>query len=227
MYDYNRLKNLIIPGQFGPDDYGEETDSMEQIMDQLPEEVDVCWGATQFVIIDPEQDKVAKFAFNGEYYWNEETYEDENEETFNIPTFEPYHKDYADLGYDLFCKAEEEDIDILFAKVEFFGKTVSGNKIYLQEKVISYDDDWSGSSEKNSENSKNSYKKLVEENSFNGIKWFPKAWATAVIEWYGEELLKAFLKFINKYNLTDWHDGNIGWRKDGSPCILDWAGYDE
>lgn len=220
MYDYNNLKNIIIPAEFGVDSYGDITDSMEYVHDQLPQDIYTAFGATQFVIIDNEQDKVAKIGFTGEFWYDEDLDPD-----LENPIFDPFYTNYADYAYDLFTEAEEEGIDILFAKVELFGKTANGKNIYLQEKVISYDN-CDGSNSKSSKRSKDSYEKMVKEDPRCGIRRFPEDWAIAVIEWYGEELIKNFLKFINKYGLDDWHDGNIGWRKDGSPCILDWAGFD-
>lgn len=218
MFDFNILKNLIIPEEFGSDDYNEETPAIKAVMEQLPlDEVYVDWGATQFVIMNHETNRVAKIPFSGEFI-NCENNEHEWQE------FSPYYTNYSYLTYELYLQAKSWKIIDLFAETEFFGTTKNGVEIYLQEKVKSYYD--GNSRSHSSEASKKKYREL-KNGKLSAWSLFPEDWLTAVIEWYGIDLTKDFLLFCEENNLDDFHTGNIGWREDGTPCVLDWAGFNE
>ena len=98
---------------------------------------------------------------------------------------------------------------------------------YLQEEVICFDSDADWRDRKNY--SKDSYVK-AEEKQKDRDTWmwreFPIEWLATAIECYGIALVENFIYFCKDNCLDDWHDGNYGWRKDGSPVVLDWAGFD-
>jgi len=216
VFDFNELKKLIVPAQFGSDEYNEVTDSMQTVFEQLPLSVQTVWGATQFVIIDGANDKVAKIPFTGEFW------EDDNEAI----RFTPYRINYCDFTYKLYRQALDYDIIDIFAETEYFGTTANDVIILLQEKVIDYYDRKDCSPSTISEDSKNKYKSLKGERS-SAWQMFPEDWVTAAIEWYGIDVVRNFFWFCDNNCLDDFHTGNIGWRKDGSPCVLDWAGFNE
>jgi len=219
MFDFNILKNLIVPEEFGSDEYNEATPAIKAVMEQLPlDEVYVDWGATQFVIINHEADRVAKIPFSGEFI------DCENDER-EWQEFSPYNTNYSYLTYELYQQAKNWEIIDLFAETEFFGTTKNGVEIYLQEKVKSYYD--GNSRSHSSEASKKKYRELINGKFSSAQSLFPEDWLTAVIEWYGIDLTKDFLLFCEENNLDDFHTGNIGWREDGTPCVLDWAGFNE
>ena len=222
MFDYNKLKDLIIPADFGTDDYDDEdTPGMEFVFDQLPSFVETAWGCTQFVIIDPDDrnNYVVKIPFSGMYNNDEDGY----------PTdFHPFTfcKDYATRSYDLYCDAEDAEVDAIFAKLDFFGRTKNDIPLYVQEKVVTFDYD-----EADHPSSEDSHKKYAEKTSGINVDYYwrtlPMTWLCAAIDYYGEEFLEMFFEFCENHNLHDFHHANIGWRKDGSPCVLDWAGFQD
>ena len=59
-------------------------------------------------------------------------------------------------------------------------------------------------------------------------KFFHQHFAELIIEWYGEEVLEKLYKLFRESNSdlgSDLHSDNIGTRRDGSPVIYDYAGY--
>ena len=221
MFDYNKLKDLYIPEEFGVDDYNEPTDSIDIVFDQVPATVITKWGVTQFVIIDPDTDnkKVAKIPFNG-YFVTEEEYEGDPDAVY---VFQKYRTNYCDLSYELYSEAEEKGLNDILAEFDYLGITSNGIPIYLQEKVTDMDE-----SDFHYTITPESRKKYNELGSKN-LSWyhFPTEWMIAAIDYYGVSFMADFIMFCEVHNLNDFHEGNVGWREDGSPCVLDWAGYNE
>ena len=213
---YADLKKLIIPADFGSDSMNEEQASFQSIYEQLDTTVHVNWGATQFVIVFDNADKVAKLPFCGEWVYDEE---DEYE-----AHFESYRNDYCALTEIIYNDAVERGLGNIFADTEYYGETVDGTAIYLQEKVDVYD--FADERDTASEDSKRRVRELL----FNHeCYWraFERDWLAAAIDYYGEDFLHRLFKFFEEHRLDDWHDGNYGWRKDGSPVLIDWAGFNE
>ena len=211
------LLNLVIPEHFGSDDYSEDTESIEQVYDQLDETVYTEKGATQFVILSDSWDKVAKIPFNGEFYWNDD------EDTYY---WDPFYHNYVERTNCYFNEAVEEGVDAIFAEVELFGTTKDGTPIYLQDKVTVYNyaEDYDYHS---SEDTKKRVLKLRQDID-EGYYWrqFEADWLASAIETYGEEFMKRLFCLFKKNRMLDWHTGNYGWNKYGDPIILDWAGFD-
>lgn len=237
MYDFSWLLDLYIPEQFGSNEYNEETGGIDEMFAQLPGEVITRWGATQFVIMTKDSDKVAKIPFNGEEFEVEEPYYDEDgNEQFEYNTgFDYFRTNYCNLSYELYCDAEERGIEQILAKIEYFGNSTNGVGIYLQEAVMPFDYVEGNSNYfKTEEERTRSRERLAEANKKYtnreySLGWymFPTDWAAAALDYYGEEFMTEFLHFCRDNGLNDFHDGNVGWRKDGSPVICDWAGFNE
>ena len=57
---------------------------------------------------------------------------------------------------------------------------------------------------------------------------FVSHWIVSAIKAYGLEKLIELFQFMVKYKMTDFHDGNYGYRKsDGTPVLIDFAGFYE
>lgn len=210
------VAKLHIPAEFGCDEECEETNSMRDVFNQLHYEDRTAWGASKFVIFC-EDNKVAKIPFNGSYYYvdhyDDNNYEDDYEEIFE----EFYHySDYCEREAGIYENAVELGVAFFFASTEYVGLTVNGTPYYVSEQVYDFYGEESHiitSSEKSRLKAK-TYKTELD-----------KIWLAQAIEFYGESAVEDLLAFIDLENISDLHIGNLGYRKDGSPCILDYSGY--
>ena len=54
---------------------------------------------------------------------------------------------------------------------------------------------------------------------------FNLQWLGNAIDFYGENFVRKVMQFIDKIGVTDFHSGNLAYREDGSPVIIDYAGF--
>ena len=54
----------------------------------------------------------------------------------------------------------------------------------------------------------------------------PTFWLAKAIDVYGEDEVNSLLDFIREHSIDDLHYGNIGYRKNGEPVLLDYSGFD-
>ena len=99
---------------------------MAIVFNQLDPSVKTNWGASQFVIISDNWDKVIKIPFTGMYDY----YEDDDEYYFDT-----YYADYCAITVGLYEQALAEGVAAIFAETAVFGKTSEGKTIYIQEKI--------------------------------------------------------------------------------------------
>jgi hypothetical protein len=207
------LKELHIPAQFGKNRYDEDYTAVDDLAIQLPADIEIKTGATKVVLILNDS-FVAKIGFNGtfdEYYKGNDEYE---------YRFTPFiHSDYCKIEKEIYEKANKASLAMFFTKVDLLCETKEGYPIYVAERVSSfYDEDYYDSSSRDSREKANS---IMEE----AHTYINDEWAGVALEKYGEELFKKFLNFIDDEDINDLHSGNIGFRKDGTPCLLDFSGY--
>lgn len=225
--DYKDYLKLDIPKEFGINDIDDEV--REEIFNQLDSFVVTKWGVTQFVIIDSRLDEVIKIPFNGcfIYPYSYEKREWKEEEMI----FEPFNNDYMEIAEGIYNRAKNEGFEEFFAKMTLIGKTENKTPIFRQEYVTPYDDYDSDSTP--SEDSLTLVRKNKDKSYDSYRKWsiFEKDWIAYAVDVYGFDYVSKFLDFVLKEQsygkLLDLHSGNYGWRKDGTPAILDWAGYEE
>lgn len=206
--------------------------------EQLAPEVTTHWGATQVCIIDPDLEDVIKIFFNGEF---ESIYDDEDNCDYNVEFTEFYH-DYANIAETIYKDAKELGFGDFFAAFEKIGETNGSRRpIFRQEYVTPLEDGGDSHPSKKAIDivvkKRNTYNDNDEnDNDFDEVaymertKWrtFDTNWTAAAIDAYGYELVERFLSFVRETSIyLDMHSGNYGYRKDGTPCILDWAGFDE
>lgn len=226
---YEDYLKLDIPAEFGPQDWDDEIFDDDFIYSQLNSSVVTKWGVTQFVIIDKRLDEVIKIPFTGcfatQYDYETGEYDYENAE------FECYTHNYMEIAEDIYNRAENAGVAEFFAKMTFIGETKNGTPIFRQEYVTPYDDYASDSTP--SEDSLTLVRKNKDKGYDSYKKWsiFENDWTAYAVDIYGFDYVSRFLDFVlkeqNHGKLLDLHLGNYGWRKDGTPAILDWAGYEE
>lgn len=205
--------NLRICDNFGCDfDDSCNEDFFGDLPEQLDAEDEIAWGISKFVIFPAgTPDKVIKIPFEGGYFHlytsNSDDYEVDFCPNTNIV-------DYCEEEADIYTEAEELGLECFFAETKFGGHTKDGTPFYVSERILGY--------EPNEETSQDSYKK-AEENRCA----LPQNFVADAIEQFGLEKVQELIVFLKAKNLHDFHDGNIGVRRDGSVCILDYSDWRE
>jgi len=208
---YQDVLKLNIPEQFGlneDDDWGGDLDF---VVDQFKEE-DIRYdnGCSKFVIF-LNDDEVVKIPFNGYHYYNDED-EEEGFCEFN-------NSDYCDIEAEIYQDAVVAGLSHFFAKTVFAGFTEKTHyPIYLSERVIPFED-------KDYESIKPSEDSVNKAN--NMITSISSRWLACAIDYYGQEEVSRLVDFIREERVGDFHAGNVGFRKDGAPVLLDYSGYNE
>jgi hypothetical protein len=214
----NDVLNMTFPSNFGSGEDDIETDCICEVEYNLSTKykVSTAYGASKFVIFLNENE-VAKIPFTGSYSygWNEETEETDYDE---IVFDEFCTKDYCAVEAAVYSDAVAAGVEQFFASTKFAGNTfIDKTPIYLSERVIPFDclDNEQRSC---SDDSRDKARKL------HGR--CPIEWTGLAIEYYGETAVKKLFDFIEKEGIDDLHRGNVGIRKDGSPCLLDYSGFE-
>lgn len=214
--DYKDFINLKINDNFGIDERADYCDALDAVIDQIPDDCIYVFGATQFVIITDNLDKVVKIPFHGVWDFD---YNEDGSSIDGTYHFIPFEKvpDYCLRSIEIYDLAEIAGLSSIFAKTEYYTDTYSGYPLYLQEKIeTTYGND--------------QYERTPSQDSLNKTdsikesRKFPKDWFASVIDQYGLDFAIKFLAFCNK-NIKDLHEENIGYRKDGSAVVIDYASY--
>jgi hypothetical protein len=208
-------------------------------------------GASKGVLIFKELDYVIKIPFEGQGEYNESHYEDEDgnwiweeDSRWNSNLM----KVHSEELFDEFCGAiygNEEDsrwnycaveaflsnfakiagLEQCFAITECIGQA-NGHPIYAQEKCCIFSEASSTTNrEKYRNRSKTDYDSLKEVRERVDFWGIDDDWVLDFLIYWGEEIFKKFVAFIFEYDISDLHNGNIGYRK-GVPCLVDYSGYD-
>lgn len=191
----------------------EDDDSVERVIYFLDKHSELeytkyQYGASKLVIeFEKFPNYVIKipilYDYDGEKPFQEGAYSEITEE----------NSDYCQQEMNIYDLSEEYELEDFFAKTEYIGKTLEGYPIYIQERVIP-EDEYTGQapSDKSQEE--------MEGRKFLGSRF----WSSMVLDFCGDGLLQELKEFICKYS-GDIHDGNVGYRKDSFPVILDYSGF--
>ena len=218
-----KAKNAWVPDCFGSTNGDDYNDTLSE-MDRQFYQYKTAWGCTQYVVMDKSNNLVVKFPFDGMWhddcddkeYWEKQDYIEDKDGR----VFEEFPRDYSEISYILYKKAEDAGVVDMFAHTE---KVEGGrNVFYAQEFVTPLDSVWDD--DDFSENSKNIVWEKRKSKEF-GWWTFDEAWLAKAVDVYGCEKVEKFMAFIKRECLDDWHDGNYGYRQDGTPAVLDWAGF--
>lgn len=202
-------------------------------LEEIDPTIRIYCGATKMAIVTPKLNGVViKVPFSGWYYatslWEDDNYS--YEERYGFERFcgggGKNCDDYCFLENEIYNSLIEMDLTDFVAKTEVLGWI--GNKcIIVQEEVISEQNnrqfhDYSCESEKAS-------KELQED--FFSTEEFPDDFLALLVDKYGKEKCEQFFEYCEEeeggaHILEDVHDANYGYRKkDGTPCLLDFCGY--
>jgi len=206
-------------------------------------------GATKFIIIFPKQEAVIKIPYEGKFRPNREYYE--NKLIFDKTVFEgtsryfdfvPYrnadqllydNRIFIDNRWD-YCLTEIIFYNKIIKKSGYSNFFMKTNKlcftkdnfpIYLQKQIITLNSDNAQSIEASiPENSLNRLKEEI--NCIKGCFFeLPFHFLYFVSERTSLKKALDLDSFIQKTEICDLWRGNLGYRKKGSPVILDYAGF--
>jgi hypothetical protein len=216
MLSLKEILNINFPENFGT--YEDDDRVCNISTPKGLQNTDIDYGVSKYVIFF-DDDTVIKIPFNGQWYYNCD-YEDENDEEYCFSEFRC--KDYCAVEEEIYNRAYDEGLEMFFAATEFIGNGKCGKPFYKSERVLCLQSR-EGYDFANSHNpSQKSKDKANERADYTPL---PFGWLARAYEYYGEALVERFIKFIDENNITDLHDGNLGFRKDGAPVLLDYSGF--
>ena len=213
-----------LPENFGitisshEDEENEDIIKFEKNVHRIDSKASIRWGVSKIVIISSKlQNIVIKIPFNGYYndcdeeiYWNDfiwATGSDSN--------------DYCLSEYEKYKKLKIYNLDCFVAKTWYY-KTIDGVRIFLQERVVPNDDSYKIKAP--SKKSQDLADKWYEEDKIN----MNTEWIAICLDKYGKSKVERFLYYCENIDLDildDIHNGNYGYRTNGTPCIIDYSGY--
>ena len=234
-----------LPTNFGKilqddDDYIVNIGEIEDELWAIDHTVKFYSGISKLAIVAESLGEVAiKVPFNGCYEYSDEyydcqhsnNYDDDEEWDFDRKYyFEKFYSgggknddDYCAEEYATYKELKELGYEQFVAETELLG-SIDGRYILVQEFVTSMNDYCKKIV--NSQQSIETSKRIREDySSANNVE---DDWVAACVEYYGEELSERFFNYTEEdgYSiLADAHWGNYGYRKDGSPCILDFSDF--
>ena len=230
---------LLIDGDNGPENPICFDEIQEQILN-IDGDAEFRYGMSKLVIIAPSlKDIVIKIPFSGVYdkYYDDYdkshkdiTYFDEDLYEYDFSAFENARTkdkaDYCTVEYEKYQKLKDLNFEIFVAETAFYTTLSNGIKVYIQEKAYSSEDDPNWSNRKSTQRSHNLARHWSED---EGIT-IDTEWVGLCIDKYGEKKTKEFLDYCNYKDpiiISDCHCGNIGYRMDGSPLIIDYSGFED
>lgn len=209
---------LSFPDDFGMNPESGELEAEEYYHEMLQEyfpDATITYGVSKFVIIVPSLSFVIKIPFNGSYTYDGDFYYFENAGT----------RKRDDYCYSEWCKyrtALDNGFEKFFAKIEYYDDDADGHPYYYQEKVISA---YKYHGETASAASYGKVDELSAEQMICDSDWLARA-----IDMYGEELVTAFIDYVNNIDPdigADLHRNNYGYRENGEPVLLDYSGWND
>ncbi len=207
------MTKLIIPENFGCDEdgYGE---MLEDFAEQFP--CEYAYGISKFVIFMNDE-YVAKIPFNGEWFYSDD------EEDYVFDTFTVVDDYCAEEAYIYDC-AKNRGIEEFFAETKFAGYTKDHTPFYLSERINkTLDESWDDVRDVDT----TSAREYVRSDKGSGLRdrRLSDRWLAVALEKYGQEKVDKFAEFIEEFDINDLHCANVGFRKDGSPVLIDYSGW--
>ena len=221
---------LYIYGNFGclyeeDIEYGEAIDTLWDELHNFTN-ISIFRGVSKAAIISENSSYILKIPFNGEYVYDydEDDNEDESEvfKNFYYANNSKNNWDYCRLELENYKEAEAAGLECFFARTLEYGTTSNGYPVYIQEKVVPSYDIWEEKIEFNSD-----FLSYISNNRHLLKVVYDTEWVASAIYYYGLEKFFQLLNFAENhaYMFSDLHDANYGYRLNGEPVILDFAGW--
>ena len=216
----------LIPTEFGANLEEEWCPVTEELGWKIEKEtgipIKVCHGVSKMAIIIPGCSLVIKIPFNGQWKYEERYNKETGEYEEGEEYFEPFYEydDYCALEESVYKNAEAAGFDQYLAKTSFY-KAIKNCYVYVQEKVFGL------YSDKASTPTDDSRRKIkARRDGYIGTS----DWSACFIDFFGEDAFEKFYNYCvygdDEHEMCiddDLHAGNIGFRADGSPVILDYS----
>ena len=212
-----------VPEKFGWDEYDTEEENTAVISEALRDAKvagGAYRGATKAVAVVSGCSSVLKVPYSGKWDYDESVNCDYFTRFEGADNSEYNNWDYCLTEYEVYEAAKENGLDIFFPKTEIMGECESGTVI-KQERVLDFYEYCSISEDRTIE--------LV----YLDAKYcdlIDSQWIAAAIERYGKAMVDKLIDFLEDnfpIVVEDLHNGNIGFRENGEPIILDFSGWNE
>ena len=222
-FNHNAVDKILtaifpLPEEFGLDNNTEPI-NFKLIQNQI-KTVDACahinFGISKMAIISPSFNNVViKIPFNGEF--------DEYAEWLPFEWANgSSSSDYCLVEYEKYCRLKTYGLDCFVAKTIKY-KTIDNVRIFIQEKVIPEEDTCSLDFIPSLKS-----KELARRWQEEGQSIFDTLWFANCLDKYGQSKVQRFLYYCNNIDLDileDTHEGNYGYRENGTPVILDYSNF--
>ena len=222
-FNHNAVDKILTAIFPLPEEFGLDNDTkpvnFSLIQNQI-KTVDACahinFGISKMAIISPSFNNVViKIPFNGEF----------NEYAEWLP-FEwangSSSSDYCLAEYEKYCRLKTYGLDCFVAKTIKY-KTIDNVRIFIQEKAIPEEDTCFSNFIPSLKS-----KKLAQKWQEEGQSIFDTLWFANCLDKYGQSKVQRFLYYCNNIDLDileDTHEGNYGYRENGTPVILDYSNF--
>lgn len=212
-----------VPEKFGWDEYSTEEENTKIVSEALKDAKvagGAYRGATKAVAVVSGCSSVLKVPYSGKWDYDESVHCDYFTRFKGADNSEDHNWDYCLTEYEVYEAAKENGLDIFFPKTEIMGECESGT-IIKQERVLDFYEYCPISKDETIEfvNSDIRYYFFAD-----------SSWVAAAIERHGLAMVDKLIDFLDsKFPniIEDLHNGNIGFRENGDPVILDFSGWNE
>lgn len=127
---------------------------------------------------------------------------------------------YCEVEEIKYQKAKMFGVEDCFAETILIGK-IGEYPIYAQELATVFTQDGSPSPKKSEEE----YEKIEDMCEKIG-ECFNRIWLSDIFDFFGERVFYKFLNFIYEFNISDLHDGNIGYI-GMRPVLIDYSSFND
>ena len=131
---------------------------------------------------------------------------------------------YCDAEWQKYKNLRKIGLDCFVAKIYPFIE-IGGFKCFIQEVATAEDDANGNETSHVTEASRKKAESLNSEFHY-GLN---EDWLGLCIEIFGAKKVRRFMKYVKEEDpeiLNDMHSGNYGYRPNGTPCVLDFASFD-
>ena len=202
-------------------------------INQMGSDMDATWvkeGCTKVVFYFRKlmPNYVIKIPFMGCYCFDDNDNEEINDE--NVYYFDEASSfnqninewDYCEAESFLYTKAIEAHVENFFAGTYFLGLYKDTYPIYISEYIANY----------HRPRSKNKIDLLALKDFYsqfdrNYLDSFEDSLSWYLLNYYGKERFAALMSFIQDWDITDLHYGNVFFTSNGELKIIDYSGYNE